>query len=60
MKNKNEIIYNCKENDAIIKLIIDDGKIYEIQVKIEGEKCWTVIGYNDLQQALKIAEGEIK
>ncbi len=54
-----KIDYTCKENDNKIKLILEDGKLDEIWVAIELDKeGWTIIGWKDLQEALKLVENE--
>lgn len=47
-----KVTYNCKQNDAVIKLIGEDNSIGEIWVKIKGETGYTVIGFDDLQKAI--------
>jgi len=47
-----KVTYNCKQNDAVIKLIGEYGSISEIWVKIKGETGYTVIGFDDLQKAI--------
>ena len=37
---KNYITYKAKENDAIIKVFVEDNSIDEINLQIEGEKSW--------------------
>lgn len=49
---KNTTTYNCKENDAKIKIVFLDEKIDEIHVQVEGETAWIVIGYKDLLNAI--------
>ena len=52
--------YNCKQNDAVIRLCSDNGEIEELWVKIKGETTWTVIGYADLQNAIGKAHFNIR
>ena len=47
--------YKCKDNDAEIIVHLLDGKIDELHIGIQGSGSWTVIGYKDLQSALKKA-----
>ena len=49
------ITHKCRENDAIIKVKFKDRSIEELQVKIQGERGWIVIGYMDLQKAIATA-----
>ena len=51
--------YNCKQNDAVIRLCSDNGEIQELWVKIKGETTWTVIGYFDLLNAIDKAHSKI-
>lgn len=48
----------CKDNDSELTFIIEDGKIDEVWIKIEGEKTWTVIGFNDLNEGIEKAIAE--
>ena len=52
--------YNCKQNDAVIRLFSDNGEINELWVKIKGETSWTIIGYADLQNAIDKAHSKIR
>jgi len=54
------VTYHGKENDIVIKLFSLDGKIDELHIQIEGETSWTVIGYNDMEAAIKMALTEFK
>lgn len=54
-----KVTYNCKENDAVIKIFIADGIIDQLWIKIKGETSYTVIAYKDLQNALKKADMEL-
>lgn len=54
------IIVKGKENDVVFRLFENDNTIDEIHIQIEGEKSWTVIGYKDLQMAIKKAEKKFK
>lgn len=47
-----ETKYRCKDNDCIIKVFEVDGKIDELWIKVKRETCWTVIGYDDLTEAV--------
>ena len=49
------ITHKCKQNDAVIKVYFEDNAIDELQIKIQGEKGWIVIGYMDLQKAISSA-----
>ena len=51
--------YNCKQNDAVIRLFSDNGEIEELWVKIKGETTWTVICYYDLLNAIDKAHSKI-
>jgi hypothetical protein len=55
----NEILYNCKDNDVVLKFCFVDNEIDEILVQVDGEKGWTVIGYQDLLTGLKQAKKEL-
>lgn len=51
------IIYNCKENDSRLKVVIEDGKIGEIWIEDPTHKeQWFVVGFQDLKNAIKEAE----
>lgn len=51
------IIYNCKENDSRLKVVIEDGKIGEIWIEDPTHKeQWLVVGFQDLKNAIKEAE----
>ena len=52
---RKSITYKCKQNDAILKLIWGDKEVNEIWVKIEGDNCWNIVGFNDLQKAIRKA-----
>lgn len=55
-----EIKYNCKQNDNIIKIRLIDGKVDELQFGHEtGVGGYTVIGYKDLQTALSQARKQL-
>lgn len=63
MKGGNEMkktTYNCKQNDAVIRMFSENGEIDELWVKIKGETTWTVIGYNDLLNAIDKAHRKNK
>jgi len=51
-----KLTYNCKQNDAVIELVNEDGKIGEIHVKIKSESGYTVIGFIDLENAIAKAK----
>jgi len=55
-----KVDYNCKDNDVKLQFQIIDGKIDEVWVQIEGEKSWTVIGYDDFLNGIKKAKKKIK
>ena len=48
-----KVKYKCKDNDAIIKIFEVGGLIDELWIKVEGDNCWTVVGYDDLIEAIK-------
>lgn len=48
------IDYNCKDNDNKIRVYKVDNKVDEVHIQAEGETSWTVIGANDLTNALKL------
>jgi hypothetical protein len=48
---KTTMKYECKENDALIELGCNKD---ELLISIQGETAKTVIGLNDLHQALNI------
>ncbi len=50
-----KLTYKCKQNDNIIEVRYENGKIYELLFKTEIDKGWTVIGYQDLIDVLTIA-----
>ena len=65
--------YKCKQNDAILRFIIEEGVtsksgevieapyIDEVWIKCdESETGWTVIGFKDLKEAIKQAENTLK
>jgi hypothetical protein len=54
------VIYHGKENDIVIRLFSLDGKVDELHIQIEGETSWTVIGYKDMEAAIKMALTEFK
>lgn len=55
------IIYNCKENNSRLKVVIEDGKIVEIWIEDHTHKeQWLVVGFQDLKNAIKEAEDEIQ
>lgn len=55
----NKYTYNCKENDNRIRFYFEDNEIDEVWVQTKGETSWTVIGYNDLEEALKKAKDKL-
>jgi hypothetical protein len=55
-----KVNYKCKQNDAELKFICEDGQIDEVWIRIEGEKGWTVIGYKDFVSGVKKAETKCK
>ena len=55
------VIHKCKDNDAVLKFIIDDGEIDEIWLQDPtSRKSWFVIGYNDLLEGINKANEKIK
>lgn len=48
--------HKCKENDNILQFHHEDGKIDEVWVQANGEKSWTVIGYQDFLEGVAKAE----
>jgi len=54
------VIYHGKENDIVIRLFSLNGKIDELHIQLKGEKGWTVIGYEDMEAAIKMALTEFK
>lgn len=57
---KMKVNYKCKDNDVKLQFHCEDGVIDEVWVQIDGEKSWTVIGYNDLINGIKKAESKSK
>ena len=57
--DREKYIYECKENDTILRVETEGLTIDEIHVKIKGEKNWTVIGYRDLLAAIGNAQMEL-
>lgn len=55
MKDKG-IVYQCKDNDVILKFYFEDNKLDEIHVKLEHETSATVVGYKDLLRGIKKAK----
>ena len=51
-----KVNYNCKENNAKLKFICEDGLIEEYWVKVRGDSRWIVVGYNDFLNGVKKAE----
>lgn len=51
--------YKCKDNDVKLQFHCKDGKIDEVWVQVDGEKSWTVVGYEDLLKGIKKAEKKI-
>lgn len=60
MEDNKNVIYKCKDNDVEIKIIFNGRKIDELHIGIEGMGDWTVVGYRDLQDALKLARKQTK
>lgn len=52
--------YKCKENDVKLQFHCEDGKINEVWVQVDGEKSWTVIGYQDFLNGVRKAENKCK
>ena len=57
---KKKVNYKCKDNDVKLQFHCKDGVIDEVWVQVDGEKSWTVIGYNDLINGIKKAESKSK
>lgn len=57
---KMKVNYKCKDNDVKLQFHCKDGVIDEVWVQVDGEKSWTVIGYNDLINGIKKAESKSK
>lgn len=55
-----KVNYKCKDNDVKLQFHCEDGIIDEVWVQIDGEKSWTVVGYNDLINGIKKAESKSK
>ena len=53
------VCQNCKENDNRIRFHFKDYEIDEVWVQTKGETSWTVIGYNDLEEAIKRAKDKL-
>lgn len=54
-------IYQCKDNDNLIKVQLSEqpenkGEVEELWFKGPIDKGWTVIGWNDIQEAIKEAQ----
>jgi len=53
-----EKIYKCLENDVEIKFIFEEENaveneyLYQLEIGVVGMGEWTVVGYQDLQDAL--------
>lgn len=68
MKQSNHVIstwvggkeYQCKDNDNLIRVQLSDGKVEEIWIKGPIDNGWTVIGWNDIQDAIKEAKNQIQ
>jgi hypothetical protein len=45
-------IFHCTENDNIIRIVIEDGEIDEIQVSCADDKERLIVGWEDLRSAL--------
>lgn len=57
-KEKMKVItHKSKGNDSIIKVFYDE-EIQEVHIKIDGDNFWNVVGYSDLEKALKKAENK--
>jgi hypothetical protein len=55
-----KVNYNCKDNDVKLQFHCEDGKIDEVWVQVDGEKSWTVVGYDDFLNGVKKAEKKCK
>ena len=53
--NEKSVIYHGEENDVIYKVCMADGEVDEILVQNEGETCWIVLGFKDLNAAIEKA-----
>lgn len=53
-----KVKYKCKDNDANLELHFVDGVIDEILVKADGDKSWTVLGYQNLLDGIEKAKLE--
>ena len=53
------VTYKCKENDTNLRFKILNDKIEEVLINVQGEKSWTVIGYNDFLLGVKRAKEKI-
>ena len=51
-----KVNYKCKDNDVELKFIYDGEKIDEFWVRIQGERGWTVVGYDDFMAGVLKAE----
>ena len=54
------MIYKCKDNDVQLDTQEKDGKIDEIWVGVEGLPGWTIVGYDDLNEAIKLKRVSIE
>jgi hypothetical protein len=55
-----KVNYTCKDNDVKLQFHCKDGKIDEVWVQVDGEKSWTVVGYDDFLNGVKKAEKKCK
>ena len=48
---ESERVYECKENDNVIKIQYVDGKIDEVWFSDCIQKSWLILGAKDLKEA---------
>ena len=48
-----KVNYKCKDNDVKLQFHCENGVIDEVWVQVDGEKSFTVVGYNDLINGIK-------
>lgn len=51
-----KLVHKCNDAGKEIVIYFKDGKIDEIHVGVNGLSGWHVIPYNDLKDALDVAE----
>lgn len=52
-KEKDMVLYRCKENNNHFVIILKDGIPEEIYIGDSLEKEWTIIGFNDLKRGFE-------